>query len=286
MKKWILALMMGCLLLTGCGAAVSGQPEAPKRCLTVCFPEEQTFWVPVLREFQQRTGIWIRTRQELPDSEAEPDLLLGFEADSAAESVCVGWQVPVIVCNPHLIRRNPPVGFADLRGDFWAGSLSFADPAESGFSRSVLALIASSGENPEEILRAFSGSVARLSSDSETALLNVCNGTTALGLVPESDALRAVDGGQRLDTLYPEEGSFLLPIFASVPASAPDSDGAETLLDFLLEAQTQSHLWETARIRPANGEVLPENAVCTEPADPAFSRQLERIWRELWEVQP
>lgn len=286
MKKWISALLMGCLLLTGCSVSVSGQPQAPRRCLTVCIPREQDFWVPVLREFEQRSGIWIRTCDSPagPEDGGMPDLLIGFAAESRPDGKCVGLQVPVIVSNPYLIRRNPPRRFSDFGESQWARSLSFADPAASGFSRCVLALLA--GADPEGSLRAFSGAVSRVTGDPRAALADVCNGTTALGLVPEAEALLAMDQGRRLELIYPEEGSFLLPIFAVIPESASDPAGAEELRAFLLEDCTQSYLWNTARIRPADGALLPENPVFFNGDSAADPDSLAELWRQVREVEP
>ena len=286
MKRWISALLMSCFLLGGCAASVSGQPEMPRQCLTVCIPGEQDFWIPVLREFQQRSGIWIRTcnAPAEPEEGMLPDLVIGFAADSASDGKCVGWQVPVIVSNPYLIRKNPPRRFADLGESQWARSLSFADPAASGFSRCALALLA--GADPEGSLRAFSGAVSRVTGDPRSALADVCNGTTALGLVPESEALLAMDRGQRLELIYPEEGSFLLPILAVIPESSPDPADAEALRGFLLEESTQSYLWNTAQIRPADGALLPGNPVFIDEGKPDSQNRLVELWRQLREVEP
>ena len=299
MKKGVGFVLAVSLLLAGCasGAAQSQMTAPPEaeHCLRVITPD-LSLWDPFLKEFQYRTGIWVNAEQmdasdasglleENPDS---ANLLLGYEPETlreilpAAEIRNVIYQVPVLVYNSHLIRRNLPEGFADLTDAHWQGDFAVADPCCSGFGRSVVQILVqqNSSLTAEEVLKRFSRNLAGVAETGRKVVQLVRNGTCAMGIVAESEIRAAEEQG--ISVVYPAEGSYLLP--AAMASPAPD-EGVRQLMEFLLEESTQHHAWEFCGLRPAQLELLPHNPRRPEPDDMAWEN-LTGFWSKIREDLP
>lgn len=325
MKRSMIVLLTVCLLMSGCalqrGTSVAYGP-APENCLTIYSPLEERIWSPFVREFQERSGIWVQVEQgsasELLEAfQKEPekcDLLFGFDMEALSEcetmlteipapeeengtsgasglrSVCVFRELPVIVCNPRLLQKNLPTGLLDLSDERWQGSFSMEDPAESAFGKAVLTVLTQldSHRTAKEMLRQFRDNVASFEDHPGKVLRNVNDGTYLLGVVPESGALEAISRGTGLSIVYPEEGSFLFPVGAAISQDAVHPEHAGAFLEFLLEEDTQRHAWEFLHLRPAldQGEFLPDNACMQEEPGNASQRRLMELWKQIREERP
>ena len=62
MKKKCALLLLCCLALTGCAAAPQGGPaaEIPEEKRLILYTSHKTeVYLPIVQEFERRTGIWI-----------------------------------------------------------------------------------------------------------------------------------------------------------------------------------------------------------------------------------
>lgn len=263
MVRRLFALLLSVLLLSGCSVR---RGDAPPVCapsqdqrleLFTCL--EDSLCGPLVREFQELTGIWVEVTTGTPQAllkllEEDPDccdLLLGVGADVllAREVPMTQWQtlslrLPVIVYNPMLIRQNPPQAITDLLLPAWQGKIAFADPASSDFSLSLLYLLTELSPSRESgaVLHALGTNLTELCTDPSQAAAQVSDGEYCLALVPEHTALAAQDQGATLTLVYPREGAFPLPDCAAIPQDAPHPENARLFLSFCRELSTQSYM--------------------------------------------
>ena len=187
-------LLVCLLLLTGCGRAdtqdVSSFAPAEGDRLVIFTSHKETIYEPILKEFEQRTGIWVELEtggtvtllERIAAGESGADLMFGGGADSlSAYSACFAPYVSeyagdvapeydlgggiwtpfsalpvVLIYNTKLVRQNPPERLADLLDAGWRGRIAFADPTVSGSSCTALGtLLQAVGGNTDNTLAAF-----------------------------------------------------------------------------------------------------------------------------------
>lgn len=323
MKRSWIVLFAVCLMLSGC-ARNQKSPAcgcAGDDCLTIYCPLEERIWSPFVREFQERSGVWIQVEQgsqgdllEAFRNEPEKcDVLFGFDMQTLQEeetmlaeitpseqqtgteeplirSACVFQELPVIVCNPHLLQKNLPTGLGELSDSRWQGTFSVVDPSGSSFGRSVLTTLAqlNPDASAEEALCRFADNSPSFSTSSEQILREVNDGTYLLGVVSESSALEAVSHGASISVIYPEEGSYLFPFGAAISAQTEHPEQARAFLAFLMGEHTQRHAWEYLHLRPADGsaEYLPENTCFPQLSSTFSQRRLMKLWQKVREDCP
>ena len=319
MRRMMILVLLAALLC-GCSAvdnsdAVADVPAQSQRLTVFTCLEEQVYG-PLVREFQERTGIYVEVRSgtgELLENPEGSDVLLGWEADQLeadaeklrtldrelsgnVSSLCpqgdtwvpVSIRAMVIVYNPKLVRQNPPSDLESLLQSPCAGKIAFADPVENAFSRSVLQVL-SRGENGPGRLRRFAGNLNALLADTEEVIRSVADGSCCLGVVPEDAARLWVNSGLDLTVVCPQRGVWMLTEGAAIPKDAPHPENARAFLTFLLGENAQSY----GKTNLFRGSVLeksvtfPENALIYDPVSAASDREaLMEQWQQIWEEKP
>ena len=145
--KRLMALLLLTLLLAGC-AGQSGQPApayAPgeENRLVIYTSHKEEVYAPIVKEFEERTGIWVQLvtggttelLERIAAGDTDCDLMFGGGVDSlcayadcfapyvsprmeqvaeryAGDATCTPFSsLPlVLIYNPKLVQRNPPVG--------------------------------------------------------------------------------------------------------------------------------------------------------------------------------
>lgn len=193
MKRLLVGLL--CLLLTGCGGRQaedwSAFAPAEEDRLVIYTSHPQSLYEPVIREFEERTGIWVQVEtggtaellERLESEREQPvcDLLFGGGADSLTarrelfapyispeteyldSALCCAdgtWSAfsvapVVLVYNPMLVRMNPPAGWESLLDPVWRGRIAFASPLVSGGSYTALFTMKQVLPDVENVLEAF-----------------------------------------------------------------------------------------------------------------------------------
>jgi iron(III) transport system substrate-binding protein len=303
------ALLAGQTLLAGCGAvqrqeeALAAAPGDAER-LTVYTSHKEAVYGPILREFEERTGIWVEavtggTNELLERIEAEQaapvcDVMFGGGAESLlAYAGCFepyqddtvelksGLQAPgqlwapfsclpiVLVYNRKLVGAGAVRGWADLVDPAWKGRIAFADPAVSGSSyTAAMTMLACLPGDLWENQAAFYANVAgNILQDSGDVTPAVASGRLPVGICLEETALKAQAQGSELEIVYPAEGTSSLPDGTALIAGAPHRENAVAFLAF-----TQSE-----DVQRLVAEQLCRRAVRADVADPASLPATEQM---------
>jgi iron(III) transport system substrate-binding protein len=265
------ALLAGQMLLEGCGAAHEEETEAAPgeaQRLVVYTSHKEAVYGPILREFQERTGIWVEAvtggtnelLERIESEQAAPvcDVMFGggaeslltyadcFEPYASTAELKSGLQalgqlwtpfscLPIVlVYNPKLICAGNLRGWADLVDPAWKGRIAFADPAVSGSSyTAAMTMLACLPGDLWENQAAFYANVAgNILDDSGDVTPAVSSGRLPVGICLEETALKAQAQGSELEIVYPEEGTSSLPDGTALLLGAPHRENAVAFLAF------------------------------------------------------
>lgn len=275
-------LLVCLLLLTGCGRAdtqdVSSFAPAEGDRLVIFTSHKETIYEPILKEFEQRTGIWVELEtggtvtllERIAAGESGADLMFGGGADSlSAYSACFAPYVSeyagdvapeydlgggiwtpfsalpvVLIYNTKLVRQNPPERWADLLDAGWRGRIAFADPTVSGSSCTALGtLLQAVGGNTDNTLAAFFRNLdGRIIADSGGVVPAVADGSCYVGVTLEENARKAIADGLDVAIVYPAEGTSVLPDGAAIVRGCAHEENARKFIDFLLSPDVQQLL--------------------------------------------
>ena len=195
MKKQFAALLLAAVcVLSGCAGKTAGVPPvaapAEDERLVIYTSHKEEVWRPIVREFEERTGIWVDVvtggSNELLERikwEADApgaDVMFGgvveslesyaeyfspyvcAEHDKLAQTYCGEdncWTpfsaLPVVlIYNPKLVAPGELTGWESLLSEEFRGKIAFADPAVSGSCYTALVTMLCALDAPrEETLR-------------------------------------------------------------------------------------------------------------------------------------
>ena len=299
MKKRFLLLFL-LLLLTGCGgtqtAPLSCTPPESQR-LVVYTSHKEEVYTPIIREFEERTGIWVEvvtggTNELLQQIEKEQDapradVMFGGgveslesyrdcftpyicrEADQIREgfqSQCGYWTpfsaLPVVlIYNTKLVTAESVTSWVDLEKPAFRGNIAFADPQISGSSYTALVtrILAGGGE---DCLSGFRAALEGRQSDSSGAVVSsVARGSALVGITLEETALQHISAGEDIALVYPADGTSCVPDGSALVKGAPHEENARRFLDFTVSEDVQSLVGQRFCRRAVRGDI---------PADPAL----------------
>lgn len=291
-----LAILLG---LCGCwGNSPAPHPESGPRQphLVVYTPYREEIYAPILKEFQERTGIWVLVEtgdslallERIAGEAAAPqcDLLFGgsalahktytrcFEPYFSVEadrvnpvyggddslSTPFSLQPLVLVYNTKIVSpREVPTGWNSLLDTRWQGRVAFADPALSASGYVALtALIQAGPGDPWQTLDRFADNLGPgLIPGSDQIIPAVADGLFPLGVTLEGDAFRRNRGGYDLAVVYPEEGTLVMPDVSSLVKNAPHPGPAKQFIDFTISRDAQQMISVEMGCRPAREDVGP-----------------------------
>lgn len=277
-----LALTILLLALSGCagGTDVSGFAPGEGERLVIYTSHKEEVYGPIVKEFQQRTGIWVevvtggsnelleRIAMEAESGEPVCDLMFGGGVESlAAYEDCfepckpegveylrdVGlsaddlWtpfsSLPmVLVYNTRLVPEGEVNGWADLLDPRWKGRIAFADPTVSGSGYTAALTLFSCIEGDDwDILAEL---VANLDGgelpDSGDVVESVRSGSRYIGVTLEETALKQLS--PEVAIVYPAEGTSAVPDGCALIKGARHPENARAFLEFVIGRDVQELL--------------------------------------------
>ena len=297
-KRKLLSLLLARVVLSGCGAASveGGTMPQPEQRLVVYTSHKEEVYRPIIREFEERTGIWVElvtggSYELLEQIEAEKDapradVMFGGGVESLESyrrlfqpTRCAHWSqiteslrqpedcwtpfsaLPlVLIYNTKLVDASQLQGWEDLTRPEFRGKIAFADPTKSGSSFTAVTTVELCCG--EEVMQALAGNLdgCQLSSSGEV-LTAVADGEALVGVTLEETALQRIAVGDNLALVYPREGTSCVPDGTALIAGAPHRENAEKFLDFTLSREVQQLLGSRFYRRSVRSDVAAANSL-------------------------
>ena len=305
MKRSVLSVLTSLALLLGLCAC--GQPEqaAPDYIpdeahrLVVYTSHKEEVWRPIVKEFEERTGIWVdvvygatselleRIVQEGKDPAA--DVMFGGGVETlatyrdcftpytcaGAEDILERFRSPddlwtpfsalpvVLIYNTKLMAPGQLTRWEDLLSPSLRGRIAFTDPAASGSSFTALATMLSAlGGDQDQVIRSFAENLDGVQlSASGTVLTAVADGDAFVGVTLEDIAMMRIAEGKDIAIVYPQDGLSCVPDGSAIIKGAPHEDNAKLFLDFTVSPGVQALLTGRFCRRAVRGDVEPPAGV-------------------------
>ncbi len=297
MKKRMILLLIFALLFTGCENQAVEQTLTPEENrLVVYTSHKEEVYRPIIREFEERTGIWVelvtggsnellaRLEQERENPQADVMFGGGVESLESCRELfepvrCVDYdQIPaslrdaqdawvpfsalpvVLIYNTKLVDPADLTGWEDLAGPEFRGEIAFADPMKSASSFTAVATVlqACGEETALALARNLGGQ--QLDSSGEV-LTQVAGGEKLVGITLEETALQRIAAGDNLALVYPREGTSCVPDGTAVLQNAPHRGNALEFLDFTLSRAVQQMLGSRFYRRSVREDVTVSNTL-------------------------
>lgn len=269
------------VVFTSCTAydvSVADYAPADENKLVIYTSHKEEVYGPIVREFEERTGIWVEvvaggTNEMLEKIVEETDentcdimfgggvesldayseYFISYESgqseflDGTFRSADKKWTVfsslPIVIIynNKLVYETSAPAGWSDLLNDEWKGKIAFADPYNSGTSVTALAtMIQLNDYDSDEIIWAFSENVdGDILAGSGEVSEAVASGTKLVGITLEETALKQIAGGADITMVYPVEGTSAVPDGIAIVNHAPHEENAKLFLDFVVGSDAQ-----------------------------------------------
>ena len=282
MKKRSLAFLCTLFfLLSSCGETIpeTGYPApGEEERLVVYTSHKEGVYGPIIKEFEERTGIWVEVvtggtnelLERIAGERDDPncDVVFGggveslqmyeeqFEpyAGSEADLLKPGlrpegdrWMpfssLPVVlIYNTRLVSPGELTGWADLLEERWQGKIAFADPAVSGssYTAAITMLLCLEGDLWENLARFQENLGGNVIEDSGDVVTAVDTGSCLVGVTLEETALKRRSQGAKIAIVYPAEGTSDLPDGTALVAGARHRENAVAFLEFVQSADVQA----------------------------------------------
>ncbi len=285
MKFRVIAILL-CFVLTAVSyhaSAVSVNDYAPEedRRLVIYTSHKVEIYQPIIREFEQRTGIWVQVisggtndmlkQIALESDYPQADLMFGggveslnaygdcfmeLPADIGGEldtHAAVGskWLpfslLPIVLIYNHKLVAKPPEGWADLLDSQWSGKIAYAKPDVSGSSYTALItlLMAIPGKDEDTLWSFYQNLKGKLLDSSGDVVGAVSDGDCAIGVTLEETALKGIAAGKEIGIVYPVEGTSSVPDGIAVVKDCAHLENALSFIRFVLGEDVQRRLITT-----------------------------------------
>ena len=294
MKKWILFPLLAALFLSACQKPERTTEYAPDESmrLTVYTSHKEEVYMPIVREFEERTGIWVDVvtggtnelleKIESQQGNVEADVMFGGGVESlkayehcfspyvvgSSDSIREPHQAEdavwtpfsalpvVLIYNTKLVSPDKITGWSSLSDPIFRGRIAFADPAISGSSFTALATQILAGKSMDKTLATLAENLQGKTLSSSGDVLNaVVDGSCLVGITLEETAHKYIASGADLAMVYPEEGTSCVPDASAIVKGAPHSENAKRFLDFTVSYEVQQMLSESSYRRPVRSDI-------------------------------
>lgn len=305
-KKNVMRAAVTCLLLLLLSACsfdsrqkdveyISEKYAVPdKKQLIIYTSHKEEVYLPIIREFENRTGIWVEvhsggTAQMMQEAKAasetgSADIMFGggIETYQAHEDIFFPYktsendsldkndvseegywtaftELPIVfIYNNKLVSsREAPKMWEELFDSRWKGKIAFADPNNSGTSYTILSTMQQLFNEEKESLvpRFYEQLDGKVLSSSGQIIPEVSDGSYLVGITLEETAKKYIALGYNISMVYPEDGTSAVPDGCAIIKNAPHSYNAGLFLDFVVGYDTQEFAMENFCRRPVRMDI-------------------------------
>jgi iron(III) transport system substrate-binding protein len=206
-------------------------------------PQADVFWSnePVRTLVLKSRGVLAPYRS--PSADGIPKTLIDPEGYWTGFSA----RIRVIAYNTTLVEpQDAPRSVFELADPKWRGQVAIADPRFGSTSFHVAALYAVAGdERMDDFFRRLRANEVRVAPGNSVVRDMVARGEVKVGLTDTDDVNVALEDGQPIDMILPDEGGLGVPVMpnmVSMVANGPSPEEGRRLIDYLLSPQVEAQL--------------------------------------------
>jgi iron(III) transport system substrate-binding protein len=171
----------------------------------------------------------------------------------------------VILYNKNLVKAgDEPKSMNDLVAPRWKGKACIANPLFGTTSMQAAAFFEVLGEHKaKEFFDAMTANNVKMLSANGEVKRRVASGEFALGFADTDDANEAIKEDKPIGVVFPDQdgvGTLIVPNAAVLIARGPNGENGQKFIDFLLSAEVEKALAESAAQMPLRpGVPVPPN---------------------------
>jgi iron(III) transport system substrate-binding protein len=197
----------------------------------------------------------------------------------------------VLLVNQDLVKPTElPRSIRDLADPRWKGKTAIANPLFGTTTMHVAALFTGWGESQAQaFLQQLKANDARIASSNGEVRRLVAAGEVAFGLTDTDDANEALRGGAPVEVVYPDQegiGTLVMPTTAVLIKGGPHPEEGKALIDYLLSADVERQLAESAAHLPLRPDVETPPTVRAADTFHAMGVEYSRVAVEMERIQP
>jgi len=211
----------------------------------------------------------------------------------AADGTWTGFaaRARVLLVNKNKVPAGEmPRSIRDLANPRWRGQTTIANPLFGTTTMHVAALFSAWGE---EEAKGFLGDLkengVRIASSNGEVKRLVVAGEVAFGLTDTDDANEALKEGAPVEVVYPDQdgmGTLVMPTTVVLIRGGPHSEEGKRLIDYLLGAEVERQMAESAAHMPLRAGVPTPANVRTSADIRAMDVDYAQVASEMERIQP
>lgn len=274
------------LLIELPGWGLLQQKESDERVLKIHSPLNERIIIPIVKEFQESTGISVEytsagTLELLKALEDKGDrylmdLMWGgskeylniyshlFEPLFYGDGIeyILGYnQLPIVlIYNRKLVSEEEVCrSWTDVLHPKWRGRLALADPEGSGSAFIALSFLLElnrkegyNWENAEKLFRNVEGKMLAKSSE---VYEGVAAGDFAIGITMEEAAINLIHQGEDIEIVYLNEGTPVINDSIALMNDAIHKEEARAFIEFVLSRKVQAYMVDRFYLRSVRDDV-------------------------------
>ena len=264
------------------------QDEPEKHVLKIHSPLNERIIQPIIKEFQESTGIKVEYTSagtldllnalENKGDKYLMDIMWGgsedylnaynylFEPiereDGSRDYVLWYNQLPIVlIYNTKLVTlEEVPRSWKEILSPKWKGKLAMADPKASGSAYIALSFLLEMGSseadynwlNAKKLTQNINGKILAKSSE---VYEGVSAGDFSIGISMEEAAINYIKQGKDIGIVYLEEGTPVIDDSIALMKDAKNKDEAKAFIDFVLNKKVQAYMVDRFYLRSVRDDV-------------------------------